>query len=135
MYLKRVRGLIVEDVFLIQRLIKRYLEPYADVREAGNGTQALSLFTEYFFRGEPFQFITLDIFLPDMDGIEVLRRIRQFEDELHLAPEDKIKVIVITSITHPDKINMIKQLGTDAYITKPFDQETIDKALKSLNMI
>ncbi|RMH63555.1 MAG: response regulator, partial [Calditrichaeota bacterium] len=52
-----IKVLIVEDVFLIQRLIERYIKPYGEIHKADNGVKALALFTEHFFNGEPFKLI------------------------------------------------------------------------------
>ncbi|RMH65010.1 MAG: response regulator, partial [Calditrichaeota bacterium] len=45
------------------------------------------------------------------------------------------KIVVISSISHHDKMNVIKNLGCDAYITKPFEKETILGTLRQLGLI
>lgn len=99
--------LIVEDDNAIRNLIKTTLEtqkyPY---RMAQNATQALIEVTTH----HP-DLILLDLGLPDMDGIEVIKRIRTWST---------ISIIVITArAEEQDKIAAL-DAGADDYITKPF---------------
>lgn len=58
--------------------------------------------------------VTLDLSLPDMDGLELLEKIRE-------RPEHrKIPVLVISMLDHSGYRNRAESLGTRAYFTKPF---------------
>jgi DNA-binding response OmpR family regulator len=60
--------------------------------------------------------VVLDLGLPDMDGLEVLKAIRQFSP---------VPVIVMTARTDIQSINQTKALGADDYINKPFRPEIL----------
>ncbi len=133
--MKDIRALIVEDVFLIQRVIERFIEPYGTFRVSNNGRSALKEYAEYFFNGDAFNLVCLDIYLPEVNGLEVLKHIRDFEKEIRLSEEERSKIIIISSVTHPGTIQQAYDLGCDYYITKPFSKDDILKALKKLKLI
>lgn len=99
--------LIVEDDQSIANLQRDYLElsGYA-VKIVNSGTEALQTLKE----GE-FELILLDIMLPDIDGFEVLRNVRERDDIPVLLVSARVEEIY--------KINGLG-LGADDYITKPF---------------
>lgn len=106
------RILIIEDEEKIARFVELELiyEGY-EVEKAYNGRDGLEL-----FKAQPFDLILLDIMLPGINGIEVLRRIRQFSD---------VPVILLTARDAVvDKVTGLDG-GADDYITKPFAIEEI----------
>ncbi|MCF6466235.1 response regulator transcription factor [Clostridium sp. Cult2] len=106
------RILIVEDEEKIARFIELELiyEGY-EVEKAFNGRDGLEL-----AKTQPFDLILLDIMLPGLNGIEVLRRIRQFSD---------LPIILLTARDAVvDKVTGLDG-GADDYITKPFAIEEL----------
>lgn len=109
------RILIIEDEEKIARFIELELkyEGY-EVEKAFNGRDGLEL-----VKTHPFDLVLLDIMLPGLNGIEVLRRIRQFSDlpVILLTARDAV-VDVVDKVTGLDG-------GADDYITKPFAIEEL----------
>jgi len=106
------RILIIEDEEKIARFIELELkfEGY-EVEKALDGREGLAL-----AQARPFDLILLDIMLPGLNGIEVLRRIRLFSD---------VPVILLTARdTVADKVTGLDG-GADDYITKPFAIEEL----------
>lgn len=106
------RILIIEDEEKIARFVELELkfEGY-EVEKALDGREGLEL-----AKTLPFDLILLDIMLPGLNGIEVLRRIRQFSD---------IPVILLTARNAVvDKVAGLDG-GADDYITKPFAIEEL----------
>ncbi len=106
------RILIVEDEEKIARFIELELkyEGY-EVEKAFNGRDGLE-----FAKTQPFDLILLDIMLPGLNGIEVLRRIRQFS---------QVPIILLTARDAVvDKVTGLDG-GADDYITKPFAIEEL----------
>lgn len=101
------RILVIDDEYQIQRAMRTILtqEKY-QVSTASTGNEGLALA----YAGQP-DVIILDLGLPDMDGIEVCRRLREWTQ----AP------IIILSVrdSEADKISALDQ-GADDYLTKPF---------------
>ncbi len=105
--------LIVEDEKKIARLIQLELEYEGyETATAHTGADGLSL-----FQGQQFDLLILDVMLPGLSGLEVLRRIRansQFTPVILLTARDSL----------PDKISGL-DLGANDYMTKPFEIEEL----------
>lgn len=104
--------LVIEDDKMIQNLIATTLElNNYNFHTAMTAQQGLLKITS-----EIFDVIILDLGLPDMDGINVIRKIRSFS---------KIPIIVVSArIDNADKIVALDE-GADDYITKPFNTEEL----------
>jgi len=100
--------LIVEDDREINQLIATYLQKEGyQTQSATNGVEAVQLFT-----GSTFQLVILDLMIPQMDGTEVLRRIRE--------KGSHVPVLILSAKSDEmDKILGLG-LGADDYMTKPF---------------
>ncbi len=99
--------LVVDDELTLLNTVQAYLEQegYA-VRTASNGRSALRIFHDF----QP-DLVVLDIMLPEIDGLEVLRQLRQSSD---------VYVIMLTAkVDEADKVIGLG-LGADDYVTKPF---------------
>lgn len=72
--------------------------------------------------------LLLDIRMPKVDGVEVLRQVKQ-EKELK-----KIPVIMITTTDDPKEVNACHKLGCSTYIVKPIDYEQFIRAIRQLGL-
>ncbi|MBM3676673.1 MAG: response regulator transcription factor [Actinobacteria bacterium] len=111
--------LIVEDEQSIASFVSLYLKNagYA-VKVAPTGTSALSAFAS-----ETPSLIILDLNLPDMDGIEICRRIRKGSD---------VPILMLTARDEDvDKIIGL-EVGADDYLTKPFNPRELVARVKSV---
>jgi two-component system response regulator ResD len=99
--------LVVDDEPTITDVVSRYLERASySTRIAGDGAHALRLAGE----SRP-DLVVLDLMMPGMDGLEVMRRLREHE---------RISVILLTAKgEHTDRIIGLR-LGADDYVVKPF---------------
>ena len=101
------RILLVDDEHAIQTLLSYPLQKDGyEVVNATDGRQALARFEE-----GPFDLVVLDVMLPQMDGLEVCRRMRA---------RSTVPIIMLTAKAEEvDKVVGL-ELGADDYITKPF---------------
>ncbi|MCU9613323.1 response regulator [Caldibacillus lycopersici] len=101
--------LIVDDQFGIRILLNEVFqkEGYRTF-QAANGKQALEIVKMY----SP-DIVLLDIKIPGMDGIEILKRLKKINTE--------IKVIIMTAYGELDMISEAMELGALTYFAKPFD--------------
>ncbi len=110
--------LVVDDEIEICDFLKTFFEDRNyKVFTALNGETALKTIQQ-----EKPSIVLLDIKMPGMDGIEVLKRIKT----LHPAT----KVIMVTAIETRDKIDEATRLGADNYITKPLSLEYLETDVK-----
>jgi len=105
------RILIVDDVQDNRAILGRRFERRGyGIAEAESGSGALEMIER-----EAFDVVLLDVMMPDMNGLEVLRRIRQN----HTASE--LPVIMVTGKTESQDIVQALTEGANDYITKPVD--------------
>jgi len=113
------RILLIEDEPQIARFVQLELnhEGY-EVTVANDGRDGLEV-----FKAHPFDLVLLDIMLPSLNGIEVLRRIRQLSN---------VPIIMLTARDSVmDKVSGLDN-GADDYITKPFAIEELLARLRNL---
>jgi PleD family two-component response regulator len=115
------RILVVEDDTDISNMLRIYFESEGyDVSVARRGEDALEI-----CRRQPPNVIVLDIMLPDMDGYDVCRRLRNSLRTSH------IPIIFLTQKDErSDKIRGL-ELGADDYVTKPFDVEELNLRVRN----
>ena len=103
--------LVVDDNETNRDLLSRSLERQgSSVQVAENGMQALDM-----VRSEDFDLVLLDVLMPEMDGLEVLRELKADESSRD------VPVIVLSSLDDTDGVERSFELGADDYIPKPFD--------------
>ncbi len=103
--------LVVEDDREIRDLLRRYLERAGyQVHTAGTGGEAIRVLDA----GAGTQLIVLDLGLPDLDGLEVLRAARTDSDA------GRVPVVVLTARGEVDDRIRGLRAGADDYVTKPF---------------
>jgi DNA-binding response OmpR family regulator len=114
------RILIVEDDVSIARLVQLELEHRGlKVQCSYDGPSGLETVAQF----DPAAVI-LDVMLPELDGVGVLKRLRQMGN--------KVPVIMLTARDTPaDKVHSL-DLGADDYLTKPFDTEELMARLRAL---
>lgn len=106
----KTKIMVVDDDPNIRELVRLYLEKEGfEVTCAERGDEAVKL-----FRATPPNLMLLDVMLPGMDGLEIVRRLRQ--DPMTA----KLPIIMLTARqTEMDKVTAL-DAGADDYITKPF---------------
>ena len=116
---EKQRILLVDDDPNISHLVRLYLEKEGfDVTEAARGDEALEA-----FRRESPALVLLDVMLPGMDGLQVLKEIRK---------TSKAPVIMLTARDETfDKVLGL-ELGADDYVTKPFETKELVARVKAV---
>src|ERR671932_1783251 len=111
--------LVVEDEASIASFVSLYLKNAGyEVRTAANGADALAA-----VQSQQPSLIVLDLMLPDIDGIEICRRIRQ---------KSEVPILMLTARDEDvDKIIGL-EVGADDYMTKPFNPRELVARVKSI---
>ena len=109
---KQLRAVVVDDDSDVRLLLRRTLEMQGfAVTEAASGSEALLNIKEH----RP-DLVTLDLNLPDLDGVEVCRALRKFSDAY---------VIMITARVDEIDELMGLEIGADDFISKPFSPRSV----------
>jgi CheY-like chemotaxis protein len=100
-----------------------------EVLEADSGTETAAKVAT-----EPLDLVILDLYMPDMNGFELLRKIRRPPSGLLPAPPTSniVPVLVVSAESQAASIDNAKALGADEYLVKPVDMETFEGAVTRL---
>jgi response regulator of citrate/malate metabolism len=121
-----IRTLVVDDDFMAASVHRSFVERvpgFEVVGEATTGAQALELVDEL----HP-DLVLLDIYLPDVSGLEVMRRLRQSE-------RSDVDVIAITSAKDVQTLRAAMHHGVVHYLVKPFTLATLRVRLESYSAL
>lgn len=110
--------MIVDDMKLIRRSLTKFLGElgYDNVVQAESGESALEI-----YETEKPDFIFMDVVMPEMNGNEVLNKIRQTDKET--------PIVMLSSVADQGVIDECESLGIDGYILKPLTVETGAEAI------
>ncbi len=110
--------LVVDDAAFMRMTIKKMLESegHKVVGEAGNGVEAVQKYTEL----QP-DVVTLDITMPEMNGVDALKRIKEYDP--------KAKVIMCSAMGQQVMVAQAIQSGAKDFIVKPFQQDRVVAAI------
>ncbi len=117
--------LIAEDDVISRKLLCKVLSEHGECDHAANGIEAIDSFILALKRKKPYDLICLDIMMPKLDGITVLKAMRDLEVQYKL--EKRAKIIMTTALSETELVEEAFNKGSDAYATKPID---IDKLLE-----
>jgi two-component system response regulator (stage 0 sporulation protein F) len=110
--------LIVDDQYGIRLLLHEIFKKEGyEVFQAANGFQAIDIVIK-----DCPDLVILDMKIPGMDGVEILKRIKEINKD--------IKVILMTAYGELDIIEEAKKLGALQYFPKPFDIDEIKKVVR-----
>lgn len=111
--MERLKILVVDDESRMRKLVKDFLiKSNYEVIEAEDGAQAIDLF----FEQNDIALIILDVMMPNMDGWQVCKEIREYS---------KVPIIMLTAKSDERDELQGFELGVDEYISKPFSPKIL----------
>ncbi|MFH1416531.1 MAG: response regulator [Elusimicrobiota bacterium] len=112
--------MIVEDNYVTVKLLRFLLEKQKfQVVSCENGKEALDC-----VENEKPDLILMDVMMPEIDGIEVTRRMKQNPNT------SKIPIIILSALGQEMEVMRGLQAGADGYVVKPFDSQALIKLVK-----
>ncbi|WP_353829011.1 response regulator [Agromyces sp. SYSU T0242] len=114
-----LRVVIVDDDLAVARVNRAFVDAvpgFTVVAEAHTGSEALRAVA----RHRP-DLVLLDVYLPDLGGLDVLRRLRAIGDD--------VEVVAVTAARDLDTVRRARQLGVRHYLVKPFSRASLAKRL------
>lgn len=116
-----IRMLVVDDSLFMRQMLKNILpkDKFEIIGEASTGREALERYKEL----NP-DLVTMDITMPDMDGIQAVKEILKLNSEA--------KIIMCSAMGQKPMIKEALEAGAKDFIIKPFDK---DKAIKIIETV
>ena len=113
--------LVVDDAAFMRLMLKDILTQngFSVVAEAANGADAVDLYKKI-----KVNLVTMDITMPDMDGITAIKKIREFDPDA--------RIIVCSAMGQQAMVLEAIQSGAKDFIVKPFDAERVIDAVEQL---
>ena len=127
--------LIVDDDFTSRKILLKYLSECGQCDIAVNGKEAVEVFKGALEENESYDLICLDIMMPEMNGQEVLKEIRQFEKQKEIYDLDGVKVIMTSALDDSDNIKTAFREQCEGYLVKPIDKQKLIQKMESLDLI
>jgi len=115
-----MKVLLVDDSGVMRKIIARGLNSLwvDEVVEAADGVEAL----QKFGNGDSFDLILTDWNMPNMNGLELIQKIR--------GNGHKLPIMMITTESEKSQVLLAIQAGVNDYLVKPFDQEMLQMKLE-----
>ncbi len=118
-------AMVVDDSRTIRRILTRTLQDFGyETVEAGNGLEALVTIESL---QTPLNLILLDWNMPEMNGLEFLRRLRS--DRRF----DAVKLMMVTTETQAEQMLEALEAGANEYVMKPFTRDIIEDKLRLMD--
>ncbi len=130
-----MKALIVDDDFTSRVILQEILKYYASAHVAVNGAEAIEAVRVSLQDGEPYNLICLDIMMPEINGQEVLIRIRQMENEFKLLPERRARIIITSALGDKENVMTAIQQQCDHFLVKPIKKAAFLETLTKLGLI
>ena len=125
--------LIAEDDRISRNFLQKFMQTYGEVDVAVDGMEAVDLYMDSIKNNSPYDLLCLDIMMPKVDGLKVLKVIRQLERQKNVADEDHLKIIMMTALADVGYVDEAFRQGCDAYASKPVDTDKVENVIRCKN--
>lgn len=130
-----MKSLVVDDDFFSRRILQSIMAQYGECHIAVNGKEAVYAFNQAVAEETPYDVVCLDIMMPEMDGQEVLRKIRETESKKNILGNDAAKVIMTTALDDSENIKTAFRDQCEAYLIKPIAKSKLVSILQDFGLI
>lgn len=130
-----MRILIAEDDYVSRTFLYKFLSNYGECDVTVDGIEALEVFIMSLDEEQHYDLICLDIMMPEVDGVNVLKTIRVLEDERKIPISKRSKVIMTTALNATEKVKSAFEIGAEGYAVKPIDIDKFVEVLRKLELI
>ena len=127
--------LIAEDDFASRKFIINHMSKFGECDGTVDGQEAVEAYVLADEDEEPYDLICLDVMMPEMDGYQVLKTIRDIEKQKGVPAKKQVKIIMMTALSAEKNVKMAFELGATVYCAKPVDVEKLETAMKKLKLI
>ena len=128
MFAPETKFLVVDDFATMRKIIKKVLSElgYKNIEEADDGSNAYPLLEKALANGQPFEFVISDWNMPNMTGLELLKKVRG-HSQLKTMP-----FMLVTAESEQKHIVEAAKAGVSDYVVKPFNATTLKTKLERI---
>jgi two-component system chemotaxis response regulator CheY len=120
------RYLIVDDDEMSRIMLHDFLSENAPCHCAANGKEGLELFEKAVSEGSPYTLLCVDLIMPEMNGLALIRKVRELEKTNPIFNDFRTKIFVISASDSTwDKADLLLDNLCDDYIVKPFNRSAL----------
>lgn len=130
-----MRILIAEDDRISRSFLQKFMQSYGEVDMAVDGMEAVDLYMDSIKQNNRYDLLCLDIMMPKVDGLKVLKVIRQLEKQQGISQENHLKIIMMTALADVGYVDEAFRQGCDAYASKPVDTDKVEEVMRNLGLI
>lgn len=126
--------LIVEDDLVSRKFLYKFMSDYGQCDITVDGMEGLDAYLIALDEDEPYELICLDIMMPKVDGVKVLKTIREMEKQRDIQGDRKVKIIMTTALNDVDIVKDSFESGCEVYANKPIDIKKLENVMEKLNI-
>lgn len=127
--------LIAEDDMVSRKFLSKFLSQFGECDLVVDGLEALDAYMLSIKEKEPYDLICLDIMMPKVDGVKVLKAIRELEIQKGILPEKRTKIIMTTALAETKFVQSAFEIGCEAYAAKPIDTKKFVEVMEKLGLL
>lgn len=127
--------LIAEDDLASRRFMYRFMSAYGECDITVDGIEAIEAYILGLDSGKPYDLLVLDVMMPKVDGIKVLKTIRELERARGIEGEALIKIIVTTALGQTQYVMSGIETGLEMYISKPVETDRMEAAMRKMGFL
>ena len=122
--IKKLKFLVIDDLPFTRQIIVRLLEELGveTVSVAADGAEGLTIFDDSV---DGFDLIICDLEMPNMDGFEFVRNLR----EKAPLPNADVPVLIVTGHSEPEIVHRAVEAGIHGYLVKPVSKQALEKRI------
>ncbi len=130
-----MKSLIVEDDSVSRFILDTTLRVYGPTTLLFNGSGAAARVLQALDEGVPFDLITLDIMMPEVDGQTALRQIREAERSFGVSQDSRSRIVMTTALDDQKNVFAARQGACDGYLVKPIRKGALLTLVRQLGLI
>lgn len=127
--------LIAEDDRVSRKFLSRLLKQYGECDQVVDGTEAIEAYMLAIKDKKTYDLICLDIMMPELDGIKVLKTIRNLEVQSNVRDFNQAKIIMTTVLGEQHIIQSAFDFGCNAFASKPINLIKFKEQLKKIGFL
>lgn len=127
--------LIAEDDLSSRKFLYKFLSQYGECDLVVDGLEALDAVLISLKEDKLYDLICLDIMMPKVDGVKVLKHIKELEAQKGITSEKQSIIIMTTALAETQIVQNAFELGCDAYAAKPIDTAKLIEVLHKIGLL